>query len=216
MESVSIYRVVAEPTIIILGSILLGAIIGFLLTRLAPWVKRKESVLVVVLGGIFLCTEIAFQLKFSPLLANMMVGFFVVNVAKHSEGLFQAIENIEELIFALFFTLAGAHFDLTVIKVAGFMALIIVIGRFSGKLIGTKLGASLSQAPGVVKKYLGYGLLPKAGVTVGLILMAQPLMEPQVSEIMVNAVLGSVIINELIAPPFVKFALIRAGEGIKE
>ncbi len=46
--------------------------------------------------------------------------------------------------------------------------------------------------------------------------MAKPLMDPQVSEVMVNAVLGAVIISELIAPPFVKLALIRAGEGIKE
>jgi len=96
------------------------------------------------------------------------------------------------------------------------MALIITIGRFSGKLIGTKLGAGLSHAPTVVKKYLGYGLLPTAGVAIGLILMAKPLMQPQFSEIMINAVLGSVIINELIAPPFVKFALMRAGEGVKE
>ena len=216
MESISIYRMAAEPTIIILGSILLGTIIGFLLTRLAPWVRRKESLLVVILGGILLCAGIAFQLNLSPLLANMTIGFFVVNVGKHSHDFFLAVENIEELIFALFFTLAGAHFDLAVMKVAGFMALIITIGRFSGKHIGTKLGAGLSHAPTVVQKNLGYGLFPTAGVAVGLILMAKPLMDPQVSEVMVNAVLGAVIISELIAPPFVKLALIRAGEGIKE
>jgi hypothetical protein len=68
----------------------------------------------------------------------------------------------------------------------------------------------------MVRKYLGYALLPKAGVTIGLILMAKPLMQSQVSSIMINAVLGSVIINELIAPPLVKFALMRAGEGLKE
>jgi Kef-type K+ transport system membrane component KefB len=216
MEGISLYKMAAEPTIIILGSILLGTIFGLLLTSLVPWVKRKESMLVVVLGSILLCTGIAVQMRLSPLLANMMLGFLVVNRAKHSHDLFLTIENIEEPIFALFFTLAGAHFDVTVIKMAGFMAFIIAIGRFSGKFIGTKLGAGLSHAPAVVQKYLGYGLFPTAGVAVGLILMAQSLMESQISEIMINAVLGSVIINELIAPPFVKFALIRAGEGVKE
>ncbi len=216
MESISIYRMAAEPAIIILGSILLGAIISFLLTRLAPWVRRKESLLVVILGGILLCAGIAFQLKLSSLLANMTIGFFVANVGKHSDDFFLAVENIEDLIFALFFTLAGAHFNLAVMKTAGFMALIITVGRFSGKLMGTKLGAGLSHSPAVVQKNLGYCLLPTAGVAVGLILIAKPLMGPQISEVMVNAVLGAVIINELIAPPFVKFALIRAGEGIKE
>ena len=78
--------------------------------------------------------------------------------------------------------------------------------------MGTKLGARLTNAPEVVTKYLGYGLLPKAGVTVGLVLTAQSFFNPEVSAIMINAVLASVIINELIAPPLVKFALVRSGE----
>lgn len=213
---ISIYKMATEPTIIILGAILLGTIFGLSLTGLAFWIKGRESLLVIILGHILLCAGIADKLRLSPLLANMMVGFFVVNRAKHSHDLFLAVENIEETIFALFFTLAGAHFNITVIKIAGLMALIITLGRFSGKLIGTKLGAELSHAPVVIKKYLGFGLLPKAGVTVGLILMAKPLMQPQVSMIMINAVLGSIIINELIAPPMVKFALMKAGEGTKE
>jgi hypothetical protein len=51
----------------------------------------------------------------------------------------------------------------------------------------------------------------------GLILMAKTLMasSPLVAEIMVNAVLGSIIINELIAPPLLKFIIIRSGEGAK-
>ena len=211
---ISLYQMAADPIIIILGSILLGIIVGSLLTSLAHWVKDKETLLVVILGHILLCAGIASQLKISPLLANMMVGFFVVNRAKHSHDLFLAVENIEEVIFALFFTIAGAHFNINVINIAGLLALIITIARFSGKLVGTTLGANLSHAPLVVKKYLGYGLLPTAGVAIGLILMAKPLMQPQVSVIMINAVLGSVIINELIAPPLVKFALMRAGEGV--
>lgn len=213
---ISLYQMAADPIIIILGSILLGIIVGSLLTSLAHWVKDKETLLVVILGHILLCAGIASQLKISPLLANMMVGFFVVNRARHSHDLFLAVENIEEVIFALFFTIAGAHFNINVINIAGLLALIITIARFSGKLVGTTLGANLSHAPLVVKKYLGYGLLPTAGVAIGLILMAKPLMQPQVSVIMINAVLGSVIINELIAPPLVKFALMRAGEGVEE
>ena len=216
MGGISVYKMVAEPSIIILGSLLLGTVFGLSLTFLACWIRRKETLLVIILGHILFCAGITDQLRFSPLLANMMVGFIVVNRAKHSHDLFIVVENIEELVFALFFTLAGAHFNVTVIKIAGLMALIITIARFSGKLIGTKLGAGLSHAPTVVKKYLGYALLPTAGVAIGLILMAKPLMHPQVSAIMINAVLGSVIISELIAPPFVKFALIRAGEGVKE
>ncbi len=210
------HQMAVEPLVIISGSVLLGAIFGCFITGLASWIKKRGSLLVLIMGGILLCGGISKQMHCSPLLANMVVGFYVVNRSKHSEAIFQTVENIEETIFALFFTLAGAHFDLVTIKIAGFLSFLIVTGRFSGKFLGTKLGAGFSHAPLVVKKYLGYALLPKAGVTIGLILLAEPLMGPQVGKIMVNAVLGSVIINELIAPPLVKFALKGAGEIIQE
>lgn len=210
------HKMALEPLMVILGSILLGVIFGFFLTVLADWVKKKGSLLVLILGSILLCSGIAVRLKLSPLLVSMMLGFYVVNRAKQCDALFQAVENIEETIFALFFTLAGAHFDLTVIKTAGIISFLIVISRFTGKFMGVWLGGDFSHAPAVVKKYLGYALLPTAGVTIGLILMAEPLMAPWVAEIMVNAVLGAVIISELIAPPLVKFALTRAGEAVKE
>lgn len=211
-----IHKMALEPLLVIFGSALLGVIFGFFLTVLAAWVKKKGSLLVLILGSILLCAGIAVRMKLSPLLASMMLGFYVVNRAKQCDVLFQAVENIEETIFALFFTLAGAHFDLTVIKTAGIISLLIVVSRFAGKFMGVWLGGDFSHAPAVVKKYLGYALLPTAGVTIGLILMAEPLLEPRVAEIMVNAVLGAVIINELLAPPLVKFALTRAGEAGKE
>jgi hypothetical protein len=33
-----------------------------------------------------------------------------------------------------------------------------------------------------------------------------------VASLLVNAVIGSVILNELLAPPLVKYALVKAGE----
>lgn len=217
MHTASLLKMVAAPTGEILGSLLLGVIFGIILACMVSWVKKRESLLVVILGNIFLCAGISEELGISPLLANMMVGFFIVNRAKHSHDLFDILENVEEPIFALFFTLAGAHFDLKVLKLAGLMAVVIVFGRFFGKLIGTQLGASISHAPAVVKKYLGISLLPKAGVTIGLAFMARPLFsDALLYDIMINAVLGSVIINELAAPPFVRYALLKAGEGQKE
>jgi len=213
---ISFYQMAAEPAIIILGSVVIGTIFGFLLAGLSHWVKKQDSLLIVIFGAIFLCAGIADHLEFSPLLATMMLGFLIINRARQSDRLFQVVENIEEPVFALFFTLAGAHFDLMVFKMVGALAFLIVACRFIGKFIGTRIGAELSHAPEVVKKYLGYGLLPTAGVALGLVFMAQPLMKPAVFEIMVNAVLGAVIINEIIAPPLVKFALNGAGEGVKE
>ena len=167
----------------------------------------------VTLGTVLLTSGIAIGLEASSLLANMMLGFMVANCVRQSDQLFEVVESIEEPIFAMFFTLAGAHLDLGIIQTAGWLTLTITVGRFSGKLLGSRFGAQISQAPEAVKRYLGLGLLPTAGVTVGLVLLAADIFGPsRISEVMVGAVLGSVIINELMAPILVRYALIKAGE----
>jgi len=66
----------------------------------------------------------------------------------------------------------------------------------------------------VVRKYLPLGLLPQAGVSIGLALAAKEYInDPAAARIMVNAILASVIINELISPLLVKTALIKSGEA---
>ena len=147
----------------------------------------------------------------------MTMGFIVVNRMRNSEDMFGVINNIEGIIFAMFFTLAGAHFDYTIIKTAGLLAAVIVVGRFIGKYVGVNIGASISRAPLSIKKYLGFGLFPIAGVTIGLaMIIKQHPAFSSIESIMVNAILASVIINEIIAPPLSKFAIFKAGEAFKK
>ncbi len=129
--------------------------------------------------------------------------------------MFLVVERIEEVIYAMFFVLAGLHFDLGAMKAAGILALLIVLGRCFGKYFGARAGATISHTSGEVKKYLGLALLPKAGVTIGLVLLAKRAF-PTFGAIMVNAVLASVIINELIAPLLTKYAISKAGEAHPE
>ncbi len=212
--AISLYRMLIVPLLDIAGSLLLGTGFGVALIYMSRFARSRKTLLVTVLGTIMLCIGAAKILDMSALLANMAMGFIIVNKMKRSEEMFGVISDIEDVLFAMFFTLAGAHFNLGIVKTAGILALLIIIGRFSGKLIGARIGASISQAPTVVKRYLGFGLLPKAGVTVGLILLArQNSAFSAIGTVMVSSVLASVIVNELIAPPFTKYALFKAGEA---
>lgn len=212
-EAITWQNFLLAPTFSLLVSVSIGAAIGVCFRGLIRIVRRQEAMLGIVAGFVFLISGIAISLQVSPLLANMVLGFVVVNFVGPQKDVFSVVESVEEPIFGMFFTLAGAHLDLQVIQTAGWVALLIVLGRFIGKLSGTRLGAQISHAPETVKKYLGYALLPKAGVTVGLVLEARTIFDPtSFSEIMVNAVLGSVIINELLTPFLVRFSLFRAGE----
>jgi len=210
--SVSFLKMAITPFIEIGLSTLIGVIIGFGLKYGVRLARRPSSVLMLVLGAVCVASGTASVIHASPLLTNMIVGFIVANWEPKHHQLFHVLEQIEEPIFGLFFSLAGAHFDITVIKEAGLLGLAILIIRVMGKQAGTWLGANLSKASPIVKKYLGLGLFPQAGVTVGLVLIAEEFLPSGVNDIVVNAVIGSVILNELIAPPLVTFAFRRAGE----
>ena len=215
-KNISWYNILIPSMVEIVGSILLGTILGLGLSFVGRYIKKRPQLQIIVLGTIFLCIGLSKTLGLSSLLANMFLGFVVVNRMIYNENMFGVIHDIEGIIFAMFFTLAGAHFDYGIIKTAGILAALIIIGRFSGKFVGASLGASISHASLVIKKYLGLALLPKAGVTVGLaMLIKQQHIFSGIENIMINAILVSVVINELIAPPLTKFALTKAGEIYK-
>jgi Kef-type K+ transport system membrane component KefB len=203
-----------EPGKEILVALLIGSVAGLLLKLMVPVIRRRKALLGLTLGTIFLTSGIALTLHASSLLACMMLGFFLVNTMNQPEPWFEAIEKIEEPLFAMFFVLAGAHLKIGALAAAGTLAAVIVTMRTVGKLGGSYLGGVISAAPTTVKKYLPLGLLPQAGVSIGLVLAAKEYVgDLSAARIMVNAILASVILNELISPLLVKKALIKSGEA---
>lgn len=213
MEKLNWQKLFFSSAYPILVALVIGALLAAIIQLLIHLVPRSGAMLGVMLGFIFLGSGLGLTLEVSPLLVNMMMGFTIVNCVKHHHDFFIRIESLEEAIFSMFFTLAGAHLDIGVLQTAGGLALIIMVSRFTGKLLGSWFGATLSQAPLLIRRYLGLALLPKAGVTVGLILEAKGIFgELPFFTMILSGVLGSVLINELLAPLLTRFALQRAGE----
>jgi Kef-type K+ transport system membrane component KefB len=210
------YAVLLMGVVEVCGSLVLGLLGGFLLSRALSPGKRADANLLFILGAIFLVSSLADNFGFSPLLANMMMGFFIINKIPHADDLFHQLDLMEELIFCLFFSLAAAHFNLAVLISSATLAVILLVGRFTGKLIGAYLGGIFSGAPPQVAKFLGLTLLPQAGVALGLIFLARPMMPPEIFDLMLSAMLASIILNEIISPPLVKWALTKAGEANPE
>ena len=211
VNSPSFYQMLGVPFLHIVESAAIGIVFGIALMYISRLARTRELLLVVVFGVIMLCVGLTSYLGISSILASMVVGFIIVNKVKREE-MFLVVEEVEDVFFAMFFVLAGLHFDLSVLKVAGILALLIVLTRCMGKYFGARVGARISHAPDNVKKYLGFALLPKAGVTIGLVLISA-LEFPTFGTVMLNAVLASTIINELVAPPLTKYALFKAGEA---
>ncbi|MBW2466831.1 MAG: cation:proton antiporter, partial [Deltaproteobacteria bacterium] len=142
-------------------SVLLGILAGYVLKYSAQVVRRREALLMVILGVIFTTAGLASQFHLSPLLACMVAGFVIVNITRRQRDFFLVVEQIEEPLFGLFFGLAGAHVDLVVFKYAGLLAMAALVIRMIGKHLGSWLGARLSGAPKHIQNYLGLALFPQ-------------------------------------------------------
>ena len=85
-----------------------------------------------------------------------------------------------------------------------------------GKYLGAYSGAFITKCEPQVKKYLGFALIPQAGVAIGLATTANKLFnengESETASLILAVVLTSTLIYELIGPLVAKFALTKAGE----
>ncbi len=207
------WTMLGAPALEIAESIGLGLMIGLIVVRVGNLARDKSLLLVVVLGAITTCVGLTEMLGASPLLANMVLGATVANLTTR-EDFFNSIDFIEDALFAVFFVLSGLHFSIEAMRTAGLIAMAVVIARGVGKYAGCALGARAAGSPPEVGRYLGLALLPAAGVALGLGLVAQRAF-PETGNVLYNTVLATVIINELIGPPFAEKALLRTGEGTR-
>jgi len=85
-------------------------------------------------------------------------------------------------------------------------------------MFGAWTGATISGAKPQVRKYLGLGLLPQAGVAIGLAIeISQSFLKmgpegAHIARMVMNVIAATVLIFEIIGPNFVKYAIFQAGE----
>jgi len=197
-----------------LGSVFVGIICGLLIDLFVHRLKRRGEMLTAGLALILLTGEGSRALGLSPLLAGMAAGFTIVNRDRRDVRVFRTINDFEPPIYALFFTLAGAHLRLSALLVAGAVGLAYAFLRPAGKMTGAYIGSRMAGAPEAVRKYLGFALVPQAGVAIGLIFLIQS--NPELSSyaaIVTPVVLAGVVLSELVGPLAAKFAVVRAGEA---
>jgi Kef-type K+ transport system membrane component KefB len=200
-------------------SLVVGAVGGFAIHALARRKSNAHEVLIITLGMLFLTTAVAIVFELSPLLTNMAAGALLINMAPQNHRIFRFLEPFTPPIYALFFVIAGTELRPAILAQSQIVLLggVYILARAVGKYGGVYLGARLSGVEPEIRTNLGICMLPQAGVAIGLVLLIQasPLMaglSPQYSRIvdtMVNVILLSVFVNEIIGPPLSRGAIIR-------
>ncbi|MDC7219070.1 MAG: cation:proton antiporter [Spirochaetales bacterium] len=196
------------------GSILIGSLMGWGLSKLIRGYIDDDKTLVFSLGIILLIIGLSEVLDLDTILCAMAMGFFMVNYSpKKSKNLFGLVEKFTPPIYVLFFVMVGAKMDVSQINgLVAILAALFLVGRTGGKFLGATMGAVVSKAPETVKKYLPFCLLSQAGVAVGLSVIAGQTFPEPLGSIIVMVVTTTTFVVQLLGPPSVKYAVDKAGE----
>lgn len=215
-NSTSIILTIIIAFLEVIASLAIGGIIGFLLSLANKYIKDNTLQFIItifcILIGIGIC-EINMEFELSSLLVCMSIGAVYVNFNKQSKRTFKMIEHWTSPLYMLFFILSGATLNLAIIPYIGLVGVVYLLMRSFGKISGAYLGSKIVNADKNVTKYLGFTLLPQAGVAIGMAnLIAEQAEFSAFSQTIVTIVLCATLIYELIGPIITKIALIKAGE----
>lgn len=219
--TIDMISIIVNPLIEIVASLLLGAIMGMVLTLLEKLFNSNTNRLNLTIGAVLLTASISMlkfnigpvEIHFSSLLSCMMLGTMFCNICPLSHDLMAAADKWTSPIFALFFVISGAELELGVFTSASIVIIgaVYIITRCIGKYLGTFISAKMTHCAPQISKYLGITLFPQAGVALGMCATASAQLG-EVGDLIRNITLFAVLIYELIGPVMTRMALTAAGE----
>ncbi len=217
---IDLVSIIVNPLIEIACSLILGAIMGWVLTQLEKMFNSNTNRLNLTIGFVFLTASLSMMkfeigpihIQFSSLLVCMMLGTVFCNICPLSNDLMAASDKWTSPLFALFFVISGAELELSVFTDIAIVVIgiIYIIFRSLGKYFGAMGSAKITKCSPEICKYLGITLLPQAGVALGMCATAMQLGTD--GYLIRNITLFAVLIYELFGPVFTRMALTAAGE----
>lgn len=217
---IDLISIIVNPLVEIVCSLVLGAIMGWVLTQLEKLFNSNTNRLNLTIAAVFLTASLAMidfhigtvHIQFSSLLVCMMLGTVFCNICPLSHDLMAASDKWTSPLFALFFVISGAELELSVFAdyIIVIIGLVYILFRSAGKYVGAMGSAKMTKCSPAICKYLGITLLPQAGVALGMCITAMQLGEQ--GTLIRNITLFAVLIYELVGPLLTRQALQAAGE----
>ena len=220
---VDLVSIILNPLVEIVCSLILGAIMGWILTQLEKMFHSNTNRLNMTIAFVFLTVALSMlefhigpvHIAFSSLLVCMMLGTIFCNICPLSEDLMGRADKWTSPLLAIFFVISGAELELSVfadIAIVG-IGVVYIIFRCLGKYFGSLISAKATKCDPQICKYLGITLFPQAGVALGMCaIVASSTDFGDQGTLIRNITLFAVLIYELFGPLMTRQALMSAGE----
>ncbi|MEG0864154.1 MAG: cation:proton antiporter [Clostridia bacterium] len=203
------WRMMLAPLWLNLAVLLVSFLLGRLLCAMLHG-RSSDHRLVLLCTFVFLLAAGCSALEVSPLMGCMMLGATVSNVSGDT-SLFKQANHITPPINVLFFVLSGMSLNLPALQTVGVIGVGYFFVRILGKYLGAYLGAVCIKASREVRRYLGLALIPQAGVSIGLAVLAQRILPEGAGALLSTIILSSSVLYEMIGPVCARKAMMLSG-----
>ena len=153
-----------------------------------------------------------FEVFIEPLLVCMVAGFVVGNFSSYRSDFERVLKATGPAVYLGFFTLAGASLDLTALRLAWRIALLLIAVRLVAIIAGSYLGGLVSGAPPRIRRLTWLGMLTQAGIGLGLA-KEVAVDFPEWGSAFATTMIAVIVVNQIIGPPPAKWVLRRVGEA---
>ncbi len=202
-----------------LGVLLLGAVFGVIMNLSITSGHTSDNRLIVAIAILFSFCGICTLMDISPLLGCMSMATVYFNMSG-DEKLFKQLNYFSPPLLLLFFVRSGVSFDLKALfSSSGSIGTtpLIVIGilyfviRILGKYLGAWIGCLITGKEKKTRNYLGFALVPQAGVAIGLVALGARTIGGSEGEALQTIILAASVLYELIGPALAKLSLYLSG-----
>ncbi len=152
------------------------------------------------------------ELYIEPLLSCIIASFILTNYTRYRPDFIKVIENTSLYVYVIFFTFTGASLAIGVLSKVWIVALILFFVRIVSLIVAGFVGGGLAGDPARLNRLAWMPYVTQAGVGLGLatiIATEFPGWGPEFA----TMIIAVIVLNQIVGPPFFKWAIQIAGEA---
>lgn len=190
-------------------SAIAGVVLGFLVILYIKNVKLHRGVFLFLLVMIF--TWVAQQMHLNNLMMFLFTGIVVNNMSKLGHSVVEIIENNSQVIYVIFFFVAGNSINIEALKSMWMIAIFLFLSRLAMVQGACYISGAVIKEDKNIKNLSGLGFIGQAGVSIGFAKIISDTF-PDWGVMFETLVLAVVGINQVLGPILFKMALKKSGE----
>ena len=155
------------------------------------------------------------EMYIEPLLSCIIASFLLTNYSKYRPDFIRIIEETGPYVYVVFFTLTGASLSIGILSKVWMVALILFLVRILSLIIAGFVGGKLAGDPPRMNRLAWMPYVTQAGVGLGLATVIAS-EYPGWGQEFATMIIAVIVLNQIVGPPFFKWAINIAGEAHKK